>query len=197
MSFWDMEDGTSAVTNEKEFSAGGGDFEVIPKGSSVLVAVEEAAWKEGYQISEEFVNLKVRVLKPEGYANRVLFFKLWIDELDPGVKTNGSFDRAKAVTKRDKHKKMVMAIDANAKGKLAKLAARPTNDQLALALTAAQFVATLGVWDKTGDDGKTVPGGNWLMAAKPKTAEISEGPAAKIKSKPAAFFDDLDDDVPF
>lgn len=192
-----MEDGTSAVTNEKEFSAGGGDFEVIPKGSSVLVAVEEAAWKEGYQISEEFVNLKVRVLKPEGYANRVLFFKLWIDELDPGVKTNGSFDRAKAITKRDKHKKMVMAIDANAKGKLAKLAARPTNDQLALALTAAQFVATLGVWDKAGDDGKPVPGGNWLMAAKPKTAEISDGPAAKVKPKPAPVSDDLDDDVPF
>lgn len=195
-SFWDLDDGTSAVSNEKEFSAGGGDFEVIPKGSSVLVAVEEASWKEGYQISEEFVNLKVRVMKPEGYANRVLFFKMWIDELDPGVKTNGSFDRAKAVTKRDKHKKMLMAIDANAKGKLAKLAARPTNDQLALALTAAQFVATLGVWDKTGDDGKTVPGGNWLMAAKPKTAEISEA-SAKVKPKPAPASDDLDDDVPF
>lgn len=198
MSFWDMEDGTSAVTNEKEFSAGGGDFEVIPKGSSVLVSVEEAAWKEGYQISEEFVNLKVRVLKPEGYANRVLFFKLWIDELDPGVKTNGSFDRAKAVTKRDKHKKMVMAIDANAKGKLAKLAARPTNDQLALALTNAQFVATLGVWDKEDENGKTVPGGNWLMAAKPKTAEISEGPQKSAPKRQAAFLDDdLDDSVPF
>lgn len=203
MSFWDLDDGTSAVTNDKEFSAGGGDFEVIPKGSSVLVTVEEAAWKEGYQISEEFVNLKVRVLKPEGYANRVLFFKLWIDELDPGVKTNGVFDRAKAVTKRDKHKRMFMAIDANGKGKMAKITARPTNDQLALALTAAQFVATLGVWDKTGDDGKTAPGGNWLMAAKPKTAEISEGPKtgnggnSTTRQRSAFAEDDLDDSVPF
>lgn len=203
MSFWDLDDGTSAVTNDKEFSAGGGDFEVIPKGSSVLVAVEDAVWKEGYQISEEFVNLKVRVMKPEGYANRVLFFKLWIDELDPGVKTNGAFDRAKATTKRDKHKKMLMAIDANAKGKLAKAAARPTDDALALALTGAQFVATLGVWDKE-EEGRKVPGGNWLMAAKPKSAEISEGPPPKptgnggsYAARGRSIVDDLDDDVPF
>ena len=38
-----------------------------------------------------------RVLKPEGYANRVLFFKLWVDELDPSVK-----DPQKAKDKRDK-----------------------------------------------------------------------------------------------
>lgn len=203
MSFWTLDDGSSAISEDKEYNAGGGDFEVIPKGSSVLVAVEDASWKKAYEKTEEFVNLKVRVLKPEGYANRVLFFKLWIDELDPGVKTNGSFDRAKAVTKRDKHKKMVMAIDANAKGKLAKLAARPTNDQLALALTAAQFVATLGVWDKE-EDGKKVPGGNWLLAAKPKTAEVSEEPAPKSTGNGgnyargrSGFADDLDDDVPF
>lgn len=203
MSFWDLDDGTSAVSNEKEFSAGSGDFDVLPKGSSVLVTVEDASWKEGYQISEEFVNLKVRVLKPEGYANRVLFFKLWIDELDPGVKTGGSFDRAKAVTKRDKHKRMFMAIDANAKGKMAKIATRPTNDQLALSLTGAQFVAKLGVWDKEDENGKKVPGGNWLMAAAPKTSEISEGPAAKSSgngggyANKRGFDDDLGDDVPF
>jgi len=204
MSFWDLDDGTSAVTNDKEYSAGGGDFDVIPKGSSVLVSIEDASWKEGYQVSETFVNLKVRVAKPEAYANRILFFKLWIDDLDPGVKTNGVFDRAKAVTKRDKHKKMLMAIDANAKGKLAKLSGRPTDDQLAIALTATQFVATLGVWDKTDDEGKKTPGGNWLMASKPKTAEISE-PAPKSTGnggnsttrQRSSFADDLDDDVPF
>ena len=119
MSFWNTEDGTSAASGDKEFSAGGGDFDVIPKGSSVLVVIEQASWKEGYQVSETFVNLKVRVMKPDAYANRVMFFKLWIDDLDPGVKTGGSFDRTKAVTKRDKHKRMLMAIDANAKGRLA------------------------------------------------------------------------------
>jgi hypothetical protein len=126
-----------------------------------------------------------------------MFFKLWIDDLDPGVKTGGSFDRAKAVTKRDKHKRMLMAIDANAKGRLAKLAARPTDDQLAVALVGAQFVATLGVWDKTDDDGKKTPGGNWLMAAKPKSSAVSEVEKPVQKRSPAAFADDLDDDVPF
>jgi hypothetical protein len=192
MSFWNLDDGTSAVSDDKEYSAGGGDFDVIPKGSSVLTTIEDASWKEGYQVSETFVNLKVRVLKPEAYANRVLFFKLWIDDLDPGVKTGGSFDRAKAVTKR-----MLMAIDANAKGRLAKLAARPTDDQLAVALVGAQFVATLGVWDKTDDDGKKTPGGNWLMAAKPKSSAVSEVEKPVQKRSPAAFADDLDDDVPF
>lgn len=203
MSFWDLDDGTSAATNDKEYSAGGGDFDVIPKGSSVLVNIEDSNWKEGYQISEEFVNLKVRVMKPEAYANRVLFFKLWIDDLDPGVKTNGVFDRTKAVTKRDKHKKMLMAIDANAKGKLAKLSARPTDDQLAIALTGTQFVATLGVWDKE-ENGKKIPGGNWLMSAKPKTSDVTE-PTPKSTGNGGSyaargrggFDDDLDDDVPF
>lgn len=197
MSFWNLDDGTSAVSDDKEYSAGGGDFDVIPKGSSVLTTIEDASWKEGYQVSETFVNLKVRVLKPDAYANRVLFFKLWIDDLDPGVKTGGSFDRTKAVTKRDKHKRMLMAIDANAKGRLAKLAARPTDDQLAVALVGSQFVATLGVWDKTDDDGKKTPGGNWLMAAKPKFSAVSEVEKPVQKRAPAAFADDLDDDVPF
>jgi len=195
MSFWNTEDGTSAASGEKEFSAGGGDFDVIPKGSSVLVVIEQASWKEGYQVSETFVNLKVRVMKPDAYANRVMFFKLWIDDLDPGVKTGGSFDRTKAITKRDKHKRMIMAIDANAKGRLAKIAARPDDDQLAVALEGAQFVATLGVWDKE-EDGKKVPGGNWLMSAGPKTKAVTEVEKPVAKRAPA-FSDDLDDDVPF
>lgn len=198
MSFWNLDDGTSAVSDEKEYSAGGGDFDVIPKGSSVLVTIENADWKEGYQVSETFVNLKVRVMKPDAYANRVLFFKLWIDDLDPGVKDKDDrFDRAKAVTKRDKHKRMLMAIDANAKGRLAKMAARPNDEQLALALVNSQFVATLGVWDKTDDFGKKTPGGNWLMAAKPKSSGVSEVEKPAAKRSFSGFADDLDDGVPF
>lgn len=195
MSFWQLSTGESAVTESKEYSAGGGDFDVIPKGTSVLVMIEDASWKQGYQVEEEFVNLKVRVLKPEGYANRVLFFKLWIGDLDPGVK-----EQSKALVKRDKHRLMIIAIDNNAKGKLSKLTGSPTNEQLALALTGAQFVATLGVWDKEDPEtpGKKIPGGNWLMSAKPKTAEISPGPGPKVvKRQPQGFADDLDDDVPF
>lgn len=192
MSFWNLSDGASAASGEKEYSAGGGDFEPLPKGTNVLVVVEDASWKEAYQRDEKFVNLKVRVMKPEGYANRVLFFKLWIDDLDSG--TTG---HDKQIAKRDKHKRMLMAIDANAKGRLAKLTACPTGEQLSMALIGAQFVATLGVWDKDDGAGGKTPGGNWLMTARPKTAEVSPGPAPKRAPVKAAFADDLDDDVPF
>lgn len=193
MSFWDLDDGTSAATGEKEYTASAGDFEPIPKNTNCLVIVDDASWKEAYQASETFVNLKAKVLKPEAYENRTLFFKLWIDDLDPGVKTDGSFDKAKAVAKRDKHKRMLMTIDANAKGRLAKMTARPSDEQLALALVGSQFVATLGVWDKQDGD-KKVPGGNWLMAARPKTSEVTQvaKPAAK---KSPAFSDPFEDDV--
>jgi len=196
MSYWDLDDGTSAATGEKEYTASAGDFEPIPKNTNCLVIVDDASWKEAYQASETFVNLKAKVLKPEAYENRTLFFKLWIDDLDPGVKTDGSFDKAKAIAKRDKHKRMLMTIDANAKGRLAKMTSRPSDEQLALALVGSQFVATLGVWDKTDADGKKTPGGNWLMAAKPKTAEVTQA-NKPVNKKPAAFADDLDDDVPF
>lgn len=190
MSFWDLSDGTSAATGEKEFAAST-DFDVIPKGTNVLVMVEDAAWKAGYQVSEQFVNLKVRVLKPAAYENRVLYFKLWIADLDPSVK-----EQAKALSKRDKHKKMIMAIDANGKGKIAKLTAKPTDEQLALALTGTQFVAALGVWDKDDGFGGKTPGGNWLMAAKPRTSEVTEV-AAKAKAATPSEWDDDMDTVPF
>lgn len=194
MSFWTLSDGSSAVTNEKEFDAGGGDFETLPKGTKILVLIEEASWKKGYEISEEFVNLKARVLKPECYANRVLPFKLWVDELDPGAK-----DEAAAKKKRDKHRLMLMAIDANAKGKLAKLTSRPTDADLAFALSNAQFVATLGVWENE-INGKA-SSGNWLMAASPKTAEVSAAVEKKTPVNPAnksgGFFGEGEDDVPF
>jgi hypothetical protein len=194
MSFWTDSTGTAMVA-EKEFSAGGGDFEVIPKGTNCLVTVEDVGWKAGYQVSEEFVNLKLRVLKPEGYANRVIFSKLWVDELDPGVK-----EKSKAETKRDKHKRMLMSIDTNHKGKLASATSRPTNQKLSLALIGAQFVATLGVWEKE-EDGRKVPGGNWLQAVGPKTKEVSAGPQVRAKARPMTAADDYDDDdgldVPF
>lgn len=197
MSFWDLDDGTSAATGEKEYTASAGDFEPIPKNTNCLVIVDDASWKEAYQASETFVNLKCKVLKPEAYENRTLFFKLWIDDLDPGVKTDGSFDKAKAIAKRDKHKRMLMTIDANAKGRLAKMTSRPSDEQLALALVGSQFVAGLGVWEKEVD-GKKVPGGNWLMAAFPRTKEVTQ--VAKVAPKRASAFadDDLDmDSVPF
>lgn len=191
MSFWELSDGASAVSNDKEYNAGGGDFEVLPKGTSVLCSVSDAAWKSVYQRDEKFVNVKWQVLKPEAYAGRVIFQKLFVADADPNTPPE------KMAAKRDKHKKMLMAIDANGKGRLAKLTSAPTDDELALALINSQAVLTLGVWDKDNPDGEgKVPGGNWVQAVKPKTSPVTEV-QGKPKLKVAAFNDDLDDDIPY
>jgi hypothetical protein len=191
MSFWALSDGGSAVTNEKEYDAGGGSFEVIPKGTSVLAAVGDASWKAVYQRDEEFVNVKWQILKPEAYAGRVLFQKLFVGDDDPNTPPD------KMPAKRDKHKRMLMAIDANSKGRLAKITSRPSDDDLALALMNSQAVLTLGVWDKDVD-GKKEPGGNWVSSIKPKSAAISEVAKAPVKKDPASnFATDDDDDIPF
>jgi len=195
MSFWNLSDGQSAVSSEKEYDAGGGGFDVIPKGTSVLAVVGDVSWKAVYQRDEEFVNVKWQILKPEAYAGRVLFHKLFIDDADPNTPPE------KMAAKRDKHKRMLMAIDANGKGRLAKLSSKPSDDELALALTNSQAVLTLGVWDKDVD-GKKEPGGNWVQAIKPKSAAISEEP---VKAKPrsqtlaGSFGNDFgdEDSIPF
>lgn len=191
MSFWNLSDGESAVTDAKEYDAGGGDFAPLPKGTSVLAVVDDASWKSVYERDEKFVNVKWQVLKPEGYAGRILFQKMFVTDPDPNTPAD------KMPAKRDKHKRMLMAIDANSKGKLAKLTAAPTDGELSVALINAQAVLTLGVWDKDDGAGGKVPGGNWVQAVKPKTAGISQGPTSTKKKAPAFVADDLDDDVPF
>lgn len=194
MSFWALTDGENAAETGKEYDAGGGNFDVIPKGTSVLAMVHDVSWKSVYQRDEQFVNVKWSVLKPEAYQNRVIFQKLFISDDDP----NTPADKMNA--KRDKHKRLLMAIDANAKGKLAKMTSKPDDDDLALALTSAQMVLTLGVWDKD-DNGTKVPGGNWVMKVAPKTAGVSEVEKPKARATGGghsnSFDADLDDDVPF
>lgn len=199
MSFWSLSDGENAAETGKEYDAGGGNFDVIPKGTSVLAMVSDVAWKAVFNRSEQFVNVKWNILKPEVYANRVIFQKLYISDDDPNTPAD------KMAAKRDKHKRLLMAIDANSKGKLAKMTSKPDDDDLALALTSAQMVLTLGVWDKE-ESGQKVPGGNWVMKVAPKSAGVSEvaKPAARpVASRPTggghsnAFDADLEDDVPF
>lgn len=186
MSFWSLSDGDSAANTGNEFDAGGGDFENIPKNTSVLAVVDEASWRED-RSGNEHLSIRWGILKPEAYANRKIFQKMWITDDNPNSK-----DAAK---KRDKDLKMLGAIDANAGGKLVKKAGKPTDDDLALALTNKPMVITLGEWSMKADDGSTMTG-NWVMSVKPKTAEISAGPVAKKPaSRPA--IDEDEDQIPF
>jgi len=200
MSFWDLSDGGSAKDTGTGYEIPVGNMEPIPAGSSVLAAPDEVKW-ETKTTGERFISLRWSVLSPEEYKNRKVFHKLWVTDLDPGSK-----DEAKGIAKRDKAKRMLAAIDANAGGKLSKLDRLPTDDDLALALIGKPMIATLQVWEINGSNGTAT--GNWVCAVAPKSAGIDvKPPSAKPKAAPrddgfgsAARSPrpaDLDDEIPF
>lgn len=194
MSFWDLDDGESAVTGEKEYQAPTGGFKLIPDGSSVLAMIDEAEWAKD-QDDNEYISLRWSVMEPEDYANGKIFQKLWVTDDDPRAK-----DGKASAKKRDNAKKMLAAIDANAGGKLARKANRPTDDDLMLALANKPMVITVKVWEMEGRDGPM--SGNWICACAPKTKGVNITDAAVPVSakrgetkRPA---DDLDaDEIPF
>jgi len=188
--FWATSDGELATQTGTEFEAPGGNIEPIPDGSSVLAMITSAAWKPHRDnASVEYVELEWQVAQPEAYANRKIWQKLFIDDLDPSAK-----DETKAVRKRDNHKRMLAAIDANCGGKLAKKGTRPDDSSLALALMQRPMVIKVKTWDN--DKGEAA--GNWICAVSPKTAAISAAVSkAKSPAKVSAFADDDEDEIPF
>lgn len=190
MSFWELSDGGAANENvEKEFEVGGGNMDPIPNNSDVLAFVKAAKWSTKRDATERFIEIQWQVEKPEQFANRVVFQKLWVADLDPAAKTQ---EAAKA--KRDKARKMLATIDANAKGRLMQSAEAPTDDSLALALVDARMVIKVMQWEI---DGKF---GNWISAVKPKDSELVIGHDAPKASKPAGGSGGggfLDDSIPF
>lgn len=199
MSFWALSDGGSANENEaKEFDGGGGTLPPIAEGTTVLAAPDDAKWAEDRN-HNEYLSIRWSILKPADYQGRKIFQKLWLTDDDPRAK-----DPAK---KRDKAVQMLAAIDRNAGGKLGRKDGKPSDDELALALTNKQMTIRLGLWELTGDDGKQVSG-NYVQAVGDKTKPISDNPApargnggntrkAPTLTNSSGFADDLDDDVPF
>lgn len=185
--FWDAEDGEDIRENaDGTYDTGGGNMDPIPDGTNVLAAADEIKWDEN-QGGAEYLSIRWSVQAPEDYANRKVFHKLWVSDDDPNAK-----DPAK---KRDKAKRMLAAIDANAGGKLARKATRPNDDDLMLALSNKPMVLKLGLWEQNGSTG------NWVIQVSPKAgwaekakAQPTAKPATKAK---AAASTDLDDDVPF
>jgi len=186
MSFWQLSDGDDANTGEKEYEQETGNLSPIPDGSSVLALIDEAKWNETRDEQAEHISLRWSVIEPAEYANRKVFQKLWVTDDDPNVK-----DAAKMEKKRDKAKRMLAAIDANAGGKLSKVPRRPSDDDLALALTNRPMIIKCMVWEM-GDNS-----GNWIAAVSPKAKGVSLA-GAKAPAKKAAPVSDVDDDdVPF
>ena len=179
MSFWQKQDG-SAVELNNTFESGGGDFEPIPNNTALIAAIEEGKWSE-YQ-GEHYINLKFRVMRPQEYANRVLFQKLKV------------FDAKKG----DKAKQMLAAIDANCGGKLSKLTETPEDMHLMTALVGKPMAVKVQIWDMNG---KT---GNWISAVSPAKSQAPvqaqapkpSAPRPPQRQAPVQVDDDLDS-IPF
>lgn len=205
MSFWDLSDGGAANQNvEKEYEVPGGNMEPIPNNSDVLAYIKAVKWSNKREAFEKFIEIEWRVEQPKAFANRVVFQKLWVSDLDPSAKSE-----EKARQKRDKARKMLATIDANAKGRLMQSSDEPTDDSLSLALVDARMVVKVMEWSiDDASTGETIKG-NWVSAVKPKESETSIGEALKPKPSTggqttpgaggaaAGGGFDLDDEVPF
>lgn len=181
MSFWQKQDG-SAVETSTSFESGGGEIQPIPNNTQLIAAIEEAKWSE-YQ-GESYINLKWRVMRPQEYANRVLFHKLKVFSPKQG----------------DKAKQMLAAIDANCGGKLAKLKDAPDDMDLMTALVGKSMAIKVQIWDM---DGKK---GNWISAVAPAKAQAPAPQSAPQNThnqqksngyQPQAAQDDDFDSIPF
>lgn len=207
MSFWDLSDGESAKDTGTEYEVPGGNMEPIPNNSDVLAEIDEIKWSKK-DTGEQFIEARWSVIEPAAFASRKVFHKLWVEDLDPMAKTE---DKAKQ--KRDKARRMLASIDANAGGKLMQNADAPTDDALALALCKKPMVIKLMVWEMQDNrDSNNMMRGNWVSAVKPKDAPVSVGEAAPA-SKPSGSGGgggrpssspqttgggfDLDDEIPF
>jgi hypothetical protein len=75
MSFWDLSDGETAKTENKEFEVPGGNFDPIPDNSDVLSEIKSVKWNSPRDKDERFVEINWRILAPEQFKNREVFQK--------------------------------------------------------------------------------------------------------------------------
>ena len=195
MSFWDLSDGQTAADTPKEYEIPGGSMEPIPNNSDVLAIVDQAKWAE--KDGANYIELRWSVAAPEAVKNRKVFHKLWVTDLDPNSK-----DEAKGKAKRDKARRMLASIDANAGGNLTRTGEAPTDETLTMHLCNKPMVIKVMVWSMRGSDG-TDMAGNWVSAVSPsdKPLQISSEPLPKTSAAPAPYqggnSDVGGDEIPF
>jgi len=185
MSFWDLSDGQTAADTSKEYEIPGGSMEPIPNNSDVLAIIDQAKWAnkdKDDKNSPAYIELRWSVMAPEAVKGRKVFHKLWVTDFDPNAK-----DDTKAKAKRDKARRMLAAIDANAGGNLTRTGEQPTDETLTLHLSNKPMVVKLMVWSMKGSDG-TDMAGNWVSAVSPsdKPLQISNEPLPKTSQAPAS-----------
>jgi hypothetical protein len=182
--FWKLSDGADLATEETDgsFDIGGGNIEVIPDGAQVLAAIDEAKWDRNDN-GDKYISVRWTVLQPEELANRKVFQKLWVDDYNP-EKLKKGID--KAIAYRDKAKRMLMVIDANAGRKLAAKGQMPTDIDLTSSLTMKPMVIRIGVVSSLDPNTGKWSSRNWVGAVAPKTnPRTSSEELAKLQASQA------------
>lgn len=177
--FWQLSDGKVAEQTDK-FDAGGGD--VLPDNTDVLALIDEAGWKAGYEGAHDVIQLRWTVHKPDQFKGRKIFQKLKVN--DPESKTS------------DKAKRMLMAIDTNAGGKLAQHPGEPNDSELMSALMNKPMVLKIKVWEINEKKG------NWVAAVSPYKRTAAQAAPAPVEPAPQVApaptgGTSFDDDIPF
>jgi hypothetical protein len=170
MSFWDLSDGGTARDTEAEYEIPSGNLDPIPDGSTVLAMIDEAKWDT--KDDAQFISLRWSVLSPDEYKNRKVFHKLWVTDDDPNAK-----DASAAAKKRDKARRMLAAIDANAGGKLTKKEGAPTDESLTACLANKPMTVKVMEWSMPDREqmGEFIRG-NWISAVGPRNKGIDVKP---------------------
>lgn len=185
--FFNLSTGESAISES-------GSFETqtklpnIPDNTDVLGAPDEAKWDTDFN-KVNHIKIRWNILSPKEHAGRKITQKIWVTDDKPKSK-NPDADR-------DKSKQMLMAIDKNAGGHIAKAGVMPTDESLTRFLTNKMMVLKVMEYefDVVRDDGKTeVVTGNWIAAVSPKKTQAAPTPQA---APPAPVMDEFDKDIPF
>lgn len=166
--FWNTSDG-KAIEKKSDHESGGA-FDIIPDGTKLLALIDEAKWNAGFEGAPDVIKIRWTILAPDEYKNRKVFQNIKVND--------------EKTTTADNAKRMLMAIDQNAGGKLSKMDKEPEDNDLMGALLNKTMVIRMAVWDMNGKQG------NWVSAVSPRG-----GNAAKTESSTPAI--GADDDIPF
>lgn len=131
------------------------EMEPIPSKTLCLAFIEEAKWDD-YE-GDEYISLRWKVLQPAEYKNRVVFQKIKVHDNDS--------------KKADKAKRMLMAIDFNAKGGLATSGKIPTTEMLQSKLCNKPMTIMVMEWAMENQQTNEMRKGNWISAVSPKNAD--------------------------
>lgn len=162
----------SNIEQSNSFEAGGGSIEPIPDNTNVLAAIDQAVWQEDRNGGPDFIEFRWTVMAPAEYANRKVFQKVRVRDED--------------AKKAEKAKRMLVAIDANAGGKIFAAGKEPSEQDLQKHLMAKPMVLKVQTWEI---DGKV---GNWVSAVSARKGAAAPAPAPE----PEVAGDEFQD-VPF